>query len=78
MLFGCKRGEDYQCHFVRGSELANVRMSKISETLQRLALESERVEVSEVAINELEVIPETIEKFMDVIDEVGMNPFKGF
>jgi quinone-modifying oxidoreductase subunit QmoB len=78
MLFGCKRGDDYQCHFVRGSELANVRMSKISETLQRLALESERVEVSEVAINELEVIPETIEKFMDVIDEVGMNPFKGF
>jgi len=78
MLFGCKRGDDYQCHFVRGSELANVRMSKISETLQRLALESERVAVHEVAINELEKITTFIDEFMEVIDEVGMNPFKGF
>ncbi len=78
MLFGCKRGEDYQCHFVRGSELANVRMSKISETLQRLALEAERVRVEEVAINELEKIPSFINEFMETIDEVGMNPFKGF
>jgi quinone-modifying oxidoreductase subunit QmoB len=78
MLFGCKRGEDYQCHFIRGSELANVRMSKISETLQRLALEPERVRVDEVAINELDKIPTFINEFMDTIEEVGMNPFKGF
>jgi quinone-modifying oxidoreductase subunit QmoB len=78
ILFGCKRGDDYQCHFVRGSELANVRMSKISETLQRLALEPERVRVDEVAINELEKIPTFINEFMETIEEVGMNPFKGF
>jgi quinone-modifying oxidoreductase, subunit QmoB len=78
ILFGCKRGDDYQCHFVRGSELANVRMSKISETLQRLALEPERVRVDEVAINELDKIPTFINEFMETIEEVGMNPFKGF
>jgi len=78
ILFGCKRGDDYQCHFVRGSELANVRMSKISETLSRLALEPERVRVDEVAINELEKIPTFINEFMETIEEVGMNPFKGF
>jgi quinone-modifying oxidoreductase subunit QmoB len=78
ILFGCKRGDDYQCHFVRGSELANVRMSKISETLQRLALEPERVRVDEVAINELAKIPTFINEFMETIEEVGMNPFKGF
>ncbi len=78
ILFGCKRGDDYQCHFVRGSELANVRMSKIAETLQRLALEPERVRVDEVAINELEKIPTFINEFMETIEEVGMNPFKGF
>ena len=32
ILLGCRHGEDYQCHFVKGSELANVRMSKIAET----------------------------------------------
>ncbi len=78
ILFGCRRGDDYQCHFIRGSELANVRMSKISETLQRLALESERVGVYEIAINELEKIPEIINQFMETIEEVGPNPFKGF
>ena len=52
MLIGCKFGEDYQCHFVKGSELAKVRMSKISETLQRLALESERIEVHQLTIDE--------------------------
>ncbi|MBW2296763.1 MAG: FAD-dependent oxidoreductase, partial [Deltaproteobacteria bacterium] len=25
-LMGCKHGEDYQCHFVKGSELAEIRM----------------------------------------------------
>jgi len=43
LLLGCKFGENYQCHFVRGSELANERFTKIGETLDRLQLESERV-----------------------------------
>ncbi len=78
MLFGCSRGDDYQCHFVRGSELANVRMSKISETLSRLALEPERVQVEELSINDWEKIQGIVEKFMEVMEEVGPNPFKGF
>ncbi len=36
LLLGCKHGDDYQCHFVKGSELANIRLSKIMETLNRL------------------------------------------
>ncbi|MBC7106139.1 MAG: hydrogenase iron-sulfur subunit, partial [Firmicutes bacterium] len=43
LMLGCRHGEDYQCHFVKGSELANYRLSKIAETLTRLALESDRV-----------------------------------
>ena len=78
MLMGCRRGDDYQCHFVKGSELANARMSKISETLNRLALESERVKVQEVAINDYEKVVEYINDFMETIDEVGLNPMKGF
>ena len=29
LLLGCRHGEDYQCHFVKGSELANIRLSKV-------------------------------------------------
>ncbi len=76
MLLGCKHGDDYQCHFVRGSELAGIRMSKIEETLTRLALEKERIRVEEVAITDYHRIPEIIEDFMETIDDVGPNPFK--
>ena len=78
ILMGCRKGEDYQCHFVRGSELASVRMSKIIETLQRLALEEERVLVEEISIDDMEKIPQVIDKFMEQIEEIGLNPFKGF
>ena len=78
MLFGCRHGEDYQCHFIKGSELANVRMSKISETLDRLVLESDRVRVEEISFNEVDRVPEIISEFMETIEEVGPNPYKGF
>jgi quinone-modifying oxidoreductase subunit QmoB len=38
-LLGCKHGDDYQCHFVKGSELADIRMKKIGDALASLALE---------------------------------------
>jgi coenzyme F420-reducing hydrogenase delta subunit len=39
-LLGCKHGDDYQCHFVKGSELADIRMKKIGDALASLALET--------------------------------------
>ena len=78
ILFGCRHGDDYQCHFIRGSELANIRMSKISETLTRLALEPERIRVEEISITDYERAPEIINEFMETIEDIGMNPFKDF
>jgi quinone-modifying oxidoreductase subunit QmoB len=78
LLLGCQYGDDYQCHFIKGSELCNRRMENVAETLKSLALESERVELQQVAINEYDKIPGIINKFMETIDEVGPNPFKGF
>ena len=43
ILLGCKHGDDYQCHFAKGSELCEYRLSKLSETLDKLGLESDRV-----------------------------------
>jgi len=78
LLFGCRHGDDYQCHFIKGSELAETRLGKVSETLDRLALESERVKFIEVGITDYDKIPTIIEEFMEVIDTVGPNPYKGW
>ncbi len=78
ILLGCRFGDDYQCHFVKGSELADKRMANIGETLGSLGLEPERVAVRQVAINEYHKVPEIIEEFVEEIKEIGPNPFKGF
>ncbi len=77
-LLGCKHGDDYQCHFVKGSELASIRMKKIGEALSSLALEEERVAQFEIAIDEYDKVPEIINKFVEQVEELGPNPFKGF
>lgn len=78
ILLGCKYGENYQCHFVKGSELANYRFSKVQETLSKLQLEADRCQLLQVAISEYDKLPGMIDDFMKRIDEVGPNPFKGF
>ena len=77
-LLGCKHGDDYQCHFVKGSELADVRMRKIGEALKSLALETERVTQFQIAIDEYHKLPQMIDEFADMIEGLGPNPFKGF
>ena len=78
LLLGCKFGENYQCHFVRGSELANERFTKIGETLDRLQLEAERVALMQIAIDDYHKLPEMINGFVERIKEIGPNPFKEF
>jgi quinone-modifying oxidoreductase subunit QmoB len=77
-LLGCKHGDDYQCHFVKGSELADVRMSKIGDALESLALELERVAQFEVAIDDYDKVPAIINDFVAKVVSLGPNPFKGF
>ncbi len=78
MLIGCKYGDDYQCHFVKGSELAETRMAKFSETLQRLMLGSERIRVHQLSIDEYSKLPKLIADFMETLEQSGPNPYKGF
>ncbi len=78
LLVGCKYGEDYQCHFIRGSELANRRMENVQETLQRLMLEPERVKLVQLAITDFDKISQIIDEFVEQIKQVGPNPYKGF
>ena len=76
LLVGCKSGDDYQCHFIRGSELMGTRSENIQEKLKQLALEEERVRMEELSISEFEKLPEIINEFAGQIEEIGMNPFK--
>ncbi len=78
MLVGCKRGDDYQCHYIKGSELAHKRLENMAETLTRLSLEADRVRVVELARNEMTRIPAILDEFAEKLDELGPNPLKGF
>jgi quinone-modifying oxidoreductase subunit QmoB len=78
ILIGCKHGDDYQCHYVRGSELASTRFANLQETLTRLALEPERVKLVELAHDESDRIPRILDEFADELEELGASPLKGF
>ena len=76
ILMGCQKGENYQCHFVKGSEMAAVRMSKVDQTLETLNLEKERVETYEVAITDIDRAPGLINDMAETIEKIGLSPFK--
>ena len=78
MLLGCTYGDDYQCHFMKGSEIATKRMENIGDTLSTLGLESERCATEQVAITDYDKIPQILNDFVEEIVEMGPNPFKGF
>ncbi|GAB7079670.1 hydrogenase iron-sulfur subunit [Megalodesulfovibrio paquesii] len=78
IMLGCKYGDDYQCHFVKGSEICNRRKENIAETLKQLGIEPERVEQYELAIDEYDKVPGLIDNFLKMVMKLGPNPFKGY
>jgi len=76
MLMGCPSGDDYQCHFVKGSAMAQERMSKVSDTLETLSLEKERVQTYEISITDIHKVPQLINEMAETIEQIGMSPFK--
>jgi quinone-modifying oxidoreductase subunit QmoB len=78
MLIGCKYGDDYQCHYVKGSQMASERLGKVQETLSRLMLEADRVQQVQLAINEWDKLPQILDEFSEKLKELGPNPYKGF
>lgn len=77
-LLGCRSGDDYQCHFIQGSDLLGVRMENVRETLGRLALEEDRVQVLETSIADARRLPDVLARLADEIAALGPNPMKGF
>ena len=77
LLVGCKSGDDYQCHFINGSEMAGTRGENIRGKLTQLALSEQRVRIEQLAISEYRKLPRIIDEFAEHIEHIGMNPFKG-
>ncbi len=77
LQIGCKPGEDYQCHYITGSELMETRSENIQETLQTMMLEPERIETVFLEIDEYHRISEIIDDYLETIEKIGPNPFKG-
>jgi quinone-modifying oxidoreductase, subunit QmoB len=76
ILMGCPSGDDYQCHFVKGSGTAQERMSKVGDTLESLSLEKERVQTYEISITDIHKVPKIINEMAETIEQIGMSPFK--
>ncbi|HDZ62570.1 MAG TPA: FAD-dependent oxidoreductase [Nitrospirae bacterium] len=78
LLLGCKFGENYQCHFVKGSDLAQERLGKLQETLGRLMLEPERVELMQLSISDYDKLPQLLADYVEKMEGFEPNPFKEF
>jgi quinone-modifying oxidoreductase subunit QmoB len=78
LLLGCKFGDDLQCHFIKGSELASKRLENLQETLGRLMLDANRIRLEQVSIMDFHRIPEIINAFAAEVREMEPNPYKGF
>jgi quinone-modifying oxidoreductase subunit QmoB len=77
IMIGCKYGDDYQCHYIKGSELADKRMENVQEKLKQLVLEPERVKLLTLAIDEYKKLPGIFNDFVEEITDMGLNPYKG-
>ncbi len=77
LQIGCKPGDDYQCHFIHGSDLTGQRSDIYEETLASMMLETERIRTKYVEITDYKGIIEHIDNYMEEIEQIGPNPFKG-
>lgn len=76
LQIGCKPGDDYQCHFIHGSELTEQRGENLQETLETMMLEPERIQTRFVEITEHHAIQEMINDYVEELELIGPNPFK--
>ena len=76
LQIGCKPGDEYQCHFIHGSELTEQRGENLQDTLETMMLEPERIQTRFVEITEHHEIQGIINDFVEELELIGPNPFK--
>ncbi|MEM0141224.1 MAG: hydrogenase iron-sulfur subunit [Thermoplasmatales archaeon] len=78
LMLGCKYGKDYQCHFIRGSELASLRLEGLKGTFENLALEPERLSLQQIELSDWNKLSGVIDQFVGTVRTFGPNPYRGF
>jgi quinone-modifying oxidoreductase subunit QmoB len=73
---GCKPGDDYQCHFIHGSELTEQRSENLQEALETMMLEPERIRTRFVEITGHHEIQQIINEYVEEMELIGPNPYK--
>ena len=76
LQIGCKPGDDYQCHFIQGSQLTEQRGENLQETLETMMIEPERIRTSFVEITGFHEIQRIINDYVEELELIGPNPFK--
>ncbi|MFO7933918.1 MAG: FAD-dependent oxidoreductase [Bacteroidales bacterium] len=76
LQIGCKPGDDYQCHFIHGSELTEQRGENLQETLETMMLEPERIRTRFVEITDHHLICEMINTYAEEMEALGPNPYR--
>jgi len=50
----------------------------VQETLDRMSLESDRIRIEQIEIDDYMRIPQIMDDFLATIKRIGPNPYKGF
>jgi quinone-modifying oxidoreductase subunit QmoB len=77
LQIGCKPGDNYQCHYMHGSELNDTRSANLQKTLSGMLIEPERIRTEFLEINDYYKIPALINSYVDAVKRMGPSPFKG-
>ena len=79
ILIGCKSGDDYQCHYVRGSQLAQTRLTNVQETLDPPRPRAGADPGRGARARRVRPHPaRSSTRSPQTIEELGPNPLKGF
>jgi heterodisulfide reductase subunit A-like polyferredoxin/coenzyme F420-reducing hydrogenase delta subunit len=68
--------QDGQCHYVKGNQLVSKRSDDLSDKLQKMMMERDRVRFVNLEIRDSEKYTATVEQFVQDLRAMGPNPFK--
>jgi heterodisulfide reductase subunit A/quinone-modifying oxidoreductase subunit QmoB len=73
LIAGCR---DNECHYVRGNQLVRTRSSDLSDKLQKMMIEPQRVRFENIEIRDSQRYVELVNLYLDELRAMGPNPFK--
>ena len=73
MLAGCP---DDQCHHSAGPPLTATRMENLKETLARMRLEPQRVQITAISMDDSLKLSGELQRFKKTLEKLGPNPFR--